>query len=113
MNQTELRIILTNLYENKISPADAIKQLQNMPYENIDFAKIDHHRELRSGLPEVIYGQGKSIVQLKKIIRSLKIASSDTLATKISGFYLGFYFLKISFQILQLKKCFMIKWLYY
>ena len=60
MNEKELRIILTNLYKNKISPADAIKKLQNMPYENIDFAKIDHHRELRSGLPEVIYGQDKS-----------------------------------------------------
>ena len=85
MNQTELRIILTNVYKNKLSPADAIKQLQNMPYENIDFAKIDHHRELRSGLPEVIYGQGKSIVQLKKIIQSLKKANSDTLATKLSS----------------------------
>ena len=85
MNQKELRIILTNLYKNKLSPADAIKQLQNMPYENIDFAKIDHHRELRSGLPEVIYSQGKSITQLKKIIQSLKNANSDTLATKLSS----------------------------
>ena len=85
MNQKELEKILTNVYKNKLSPADAIKQLQNMPYENIEFAKIDHHRELRSGLPEVIYGQGKSIPQLKKIIQSLKKASSDTLATKISG----------------------------
>jgi len=85
MNQAELRIILTNVYKNKLSPADAIKQLQNMPYENIDFAKIDHHRELRSGLPEVIYSQGKSITQLKKIIRSLNNANSDTLATKLSS----------------------------
>ena len=85
MNQKELRIILTNVYKNKLSPADAIKQLQNMPYENIDFAKIDHHRELRSGLPEVIYGQGKSITQLKKIIQSLKNANSDTLATKLNS----------------------------
>ena len=84
MNQKELEIILINVQKNKLSPADAIKQLQNMPYENIDFAKIDHHRELRSGLPEVIYGQGKSIPQLKKIIQSLKKANSDTLATKIS-----------------------------
>ena len=84
MNQKELEIILTNVYKNKLSPADAIKQLQNMPYENLDFAKIDHHRELRSGLPEVIYGQGKSIAQLKKIIQSLKNANTDTLATKIS-----------------------------
>ena len=66
MNQKELEIILTNVYKNKLSPADAIKQLQNMPYENIDFAKIDHHRELRSGLPEVIYGQGKIDSSIKK-----------------------------------------------
>jgi hypothetical protein len=85
MNQKELEIILTNVYKNKLSPADAIKQLQNMPYENINFAKIDHHRELRSGLPEVIYGQGKSIAQLKKIIQSLKNVNSDTLATKLSS----------------------------
>ena len=69
MNEKELKIILTNLYKNKISPADAIKKLQNMPYENIDFAKIDHHRELRNGLPEVIYGRGKSVTQLKEIIQ--------------------------------------------
>ncbi|MDG1928973.1 MAG: nickel pincer cofactor biosynthesis protein LarB [Nitrospinaceae bacterium] len=85
MNQKELEIILINVQKNKLSPADAIKQLQNMPYENIDFAKIDHHRELRNGLPEVIYGQGKSIPQLKKIIQSLKKGNSDTLATKISN----------------------------
>ena len=42
MNQKELEIILINVQKNKLSPADAIKQLQNMPYENIDFAKIDH-----------------------------------------------------------------------
>ncbi len=85
MNQNELKKILTNIYKNKLSPDDAMKQLQNLPYENIDFAKIDHHRELRSGLPEVIYSQGKSVTQLKKIIQSLRKANSNILATKLTG----------------------------
>ena len=85
MNQKELKALLTNLYNNKLSPDDAIKQLQNLPYENLDFAKIDHHRELRNGLPEVIYSQGKSIAQLKKIIKSLQKAKSNILATKLSA----------------------------
>ena len=85
MNQTKLKKLLTDLYKNKLSPDDAIKQLQIFPYENIEFAKIDHHRELRSGLPEVIYGQGKSAIQLKEIIQKLQKAKSNILATKISA----------------------------
>jgi len=86
MNQSELKTILTKIYKNKLTPDDAIKKLRNLPYENInDFAKIDHHRELRNGLPEVIFSQGKSIPQLKKIIQSLRNAKSDILATKLTG----------------------------
>lgn len=84
MNQNNLKKLLTDLYLNKLSPDDAIRQLQTLPYENIEFAKIDHHRELRSGLPEVIYGHGKSITQLKKIIQGLQKVKSNILATKIS-----------------------------
>tara|TARA_Y100001934_G_C12259999_1_gene729536 strand:- start:539 stop:1303 length:765 start_codon:yes stop_codon:yes gene_type:complete len=85
MNQDILKKILTNLYNKKLSPDEAIKKLRTMPYENIGFAKIDHHRELRSGLPEVIYGLGKSAIQLKEIIQRLQKAKSNILATKISG----------------------------
>ena len=85
MNESKLKEILNNLYKNILSPDDAIKELQNFPYENIEFAKIDHHRELRSGMPEVIYGQGKSVTQLKEIIQRLQKAKSNILATKISG----------------------------
>ena len=85
MNQIKLKKLLTDLYKNKLSPDDAIKQLQTFPYENIEFAKIDHHRELRSGMPEVIYGQGKSVTQIKEIIQRLRKAKSNILATKISG----------------------------
>ena len=85
MNQSELKKLLTDLSKNKLSPSDAMKQLQNLPYENIDFAKIDHHRELRNGSPEVIYCPGKTVPQIKKIIQSLRKADSNILATKLTG----------------------------
>jgi pyridinium-3,5-biscarboxylic acid mononucleotide synthase len=85
MNQNELKKLLTDLSKNKLSPVDAMKQLQNLPYENIDFAKIDHHRELRNGSPEVIYCPGKTVLQIKKIIQSLRKADSNILATKLTG----------------------------
>ena len=85
MNQNDLKFILNNLYKNKLSPEDALKQLKSFSYENMGFAKIDHNREIRSGLPEVIYSKGKSVVQIKKIIASLSKAKSDILATKLSA----------------------------
>ena len=85
MNQNELKKLLTDLSKNKLSPSDAMKQLQNLPYENIDFAKIDHHRELRNGSPEVIFSPGKSVPQIKKIIQSLRKAGSNILATKLTA----------------------------
>ena len=85
MNQNELKKLLSDLSKKKISPSDAMKQLQNLPYENIDFAKIDHHREIRNGSPEVIYCPGKTVPQIKKIIQSLRKADSNILATKLTG----------------------------
>jgi len=85
MNQNDIKFILDNLHKNKLSPEEALRKLQNFPYENMGFAKIDHQRELRSGLPEVIYSKGKSVAQIKKIIISLSKVSSDILATKLSA----------------------------
>ena len=60
MDANRLKILLQDLYNQKISPNEVAKQLSTLPYENLDFAKIDHHRSLRNGLPEVIYGKGKT-----------------------------------------------------
>ena len=83
MDANRLKIILQDLYNQKISPNEVAKQLSTLPYENLDFAKIDHHRSLRNGLPEVIYGKGKTENQLVKIIQSLHKAKSDILVTKL------------------------------
>jgi len=79
----ELQVILQSLYDQKLSPAEVVKQLATLPYENLDFAKIDHHRSLRNGFSEVVYGKGKTAGQLVAIIQSLYKAKSDILVTKL------------------------------
>ncbi len=83
MDIKELQVILQSLYDQKLSPAEVVKQLATLPYENLDFAKIDHHRSLRNGFSEVVYGKGKTAGQLVAIIQSLYKAKSDILVTKL------------------------------
>ena len=83
MDKAKLELILRDLYDQKIKPNDVFEQLSILPYENLDFAKIDHHRTLRNGLPEVVYGKGKTEEQLISIIKSLFKAKSDILVTKL------------------------------
>jgi pyridinium-3,5-biscarboxylic acid mononucleotide synthase len=83
MDKTKLQEILCDLYDKKITPKDVINQISTLPYENLDFAKIDHHRSLRNGLPEVIYGKGKSKNQLIEIIKSVYKSKNDVLVTKL------------------------------
>ena len=83
MDKKELQMILQRLYDQKLSPDEVIKQLATLPYENLDFAKVDHHRSLRNGFAEVVYGKGKTAEQLVAIIQSLYKAKSDILVTKL------------------------------
>lgn len=85
MDKNKLQTILRDLYDQKLSPNEVIEQLSTLPYENLDFAKIDHHRFLRNGLPEVVYGKGKTANQLILIIKSLYKAKSDILVTKLDS----------------------------
>ena len=83
MDKKELQMVLQRLYDQKLSPDEVIKQLATLPYENLDFAKVDHHRSLRNGFAEVVYGKGKTAGQLVAIIQSLYKAKSDILVTKL------------------------------
>ena len=83
MDKKKLQMILQRLYDQKLSPDEVIKQLATLPYENLDFAKVDHHRSLRNGFAEVVYGKGKTAGQLVAIIQSLYKAKSDILVTKL------------------------------
>jgi pyridinium-3,5-biscarboxylic acid mononucleotide synthase len=65
MDQAALRLLLEEVRNSHVPPEQAIHQLRHLPFEDLGFAKIDHHRTLRVGLPEVIYSAGKT--QEKKV----------------------------------------------
>lgn len=84
MNPKDLKKLLNDLHNQKLDPQQAMKKLATLPFENLEFAKVDHHRGIRSGMPEVIYCQGKTVPQIKKIIQSMTRAGNSILATKLS-----------------------------
>jgi pyridinium-3,5-biscarboxylic acid mononucleotide synthase len=84
MNTQDLEKLLIKLHDQKLTPQQAMKKLETLPFENLDFAKIDHHRGLRNGIPEVIYCQGKTVPHIKKIIQSMNRKGHSILATRLN-----------------------------
>jgi len=84
MNPDRLKRLLKEVATGKTSPDKALEKLKTLPFEDLDFARLDHHRSLRSGLPEVVYCEGKSVKQIGQIIQRLAQAGSDVLATRMS-----------------------------
>ncbi|MCE5194778.1 MAG: nickel pincer cofactor biosynthesis protein LarB [Nitrospiraceae bacterium] len=78
----KLKEILNYIKDNKISVEDAVKRLKHLPYEDISFAKIDHHRHLTQGIPEVIFARGKSLKQVISIAKAMKKKNKRFLITK-------------------------------
>lgn len=75
-----LQSLLEAVASGKISPDIALEKLKNLTYESIDdFAKIDHHRRLRTGFPEVIWGLGKTPEQISQIIEAMQKRNAETL----------------------------------
>ena len=68
---TEIRQLLEGVQNGTVSVDDALKKLKTAPYEDIGYAKIDLHREIRQGYPEVIYGAGKTPEQIKGIVEAM------------------------------------------
>ncbi len=84
MNPVTLKKLLQELHDQKLTPKEAFQKLKTLPYENLDFARIDHHRSIRSGMPEVIYCEGKTSKQLSTIIKKIYQAGNDILATRLN-----------------------------
>ena len=63
---------------------DVVSQLRNLPYEDLDFAKVDHHRAIRQGFPEVVFGQGKTPEQIASIAAAVLTRSDRLLVTRAS-----------------------------
>jgi pyridinium-3,5-biscarboxylic acid mononucleotide synthase len=71
MNSEELLKLLELVAARKLSPEAAVERLKHLPFEDIGFAKVDHHRALRQGYAEVIFGKGKTPDQVAKITRAM------------------------------------------
>jgi pyridinium-3,5-biscarboxylic acid mononucleotide synthase len=71
MDQQELLKILEAVRSGAVSPAKAIERLKHLPFEDLGFAKVDHHRALRQGFAEVILGKGKTPQQVAEIVRAM------------------------------------------
>jgi NCAIR mutase (PurE)-related protein len=83
MNRTRLLELLAAVERGEVSTDAACDRLANLPFEDVGHARIDHHRALRSGLPEVIYAAGKSPEQTAEIFLRMTEAGSDVLATRV------------------------------
>ncbi len=84
MNTTSLIKLLQNVRSGKTDVETAVKRLRHLPFEDVAYAHIDHHRQLRHGMPEVIYCQGKTLEQVIGITKRMLKAGSDILATRAS-----------------------------
>jgi NCAIR mutase (PurE)-related protein len=74
--------ILRQVQDGTLSVAEAKEKLAT--YEDLGFAKVDHHRKKRQGFPEVIYGEGKSAEQITSIMEAIKATDNDVLVTRIT-----------------------------
>ena len=82
MNKTDLAKLLQAVRSGTIDVGSALNRLKNLPFEDVAYAHIDHHRHLRHGMPEVIYCEGKTLEQIVGITKRMLKAGSDVLATR-------------------------------
>ena len=85
MDRSHLKAFLAQVSRGEVPVDDAVEQLSRLPYENIEFAHIDHHRSLRKGFPEVVYGEGKTAGQIVGILERMVGQESIVLVTRIAA----------------------------
>ena len=85
MHEQEIKKIMNGVRDKEISVDDAVRKLKFLPFEDLGFVKIDHHRALRKGFPEVVFCQSKSAKQVVEIVNRLAKNNSAVLATRATG----------------------------
>ena len=85
MNKQQLTELLKNVQNGELDITAALQKLRDLPFEDAGIAQIDHHRELRQGMPEVIFGEGKSTDQLLTIVGRMNDKQLNILATRLSA----------------------------
>jgi pyridinium-3,5-biscarboxylic acid mononucleotide synthase len=76
MNPSSLRALIDRVASGECTPDDAVRQLRRLPYADLGFARIDHHRDLRQGMPEAVYGPGKAPEHCAAIVEELLVATT-------------------------------------
>jgi pyridinium-3,5-biscarboxylic acid mononucleotide synthase len=82
LNAESIRKLFEQVRAGKITPDEAVERLRHLPFEDLGFAKVDHHRTLRAGMPEVIFGEGKTPAQVASIFKRLAQHGTNVLATR-------------------------------
>lgn len=77
-----LKELLRNVKDGKVNVDEAVERLKTLPFEDLGFAKVDHHRNIRNGYPEVVYCEGKTNEQIKAIILKLMEKNNNIMATR-------------------------------
>ena len=82
MNVKEIEKLLNDVKNGETTVNKALEVLKNFPYTDLGFAKIDHHREMRTGYPEIIYCAGKSVEQVKEIVKVMSERENNVIGTR-------------------------------
>src|SRR2546421_595771 len=85
MTEDQIRKILEEFKAGGLSSDDALHRLRALPFEDLGFANIDHHRSLRQGFPEVIFGGGKTVEQVCRIVEAMTKHDHNILVTRTTG----------------------------
>ncbi len=85
MTPASIRRLLLEVRRGKVTPDEAVERLRHMPFEDLGFAKVDHHRALRAGMPEVVFGIRKTPRQMAEIFARLVRHGGNVLATHASA----------------------------
>jgi pyridinium-3,5-biscarboxylic acid mononucleotide synthase len=97
----DIKKLLKDVKSGDVNIEKAMEVLKDLPFEDIEFAKIDHHRKLRTGFPEVIYCPGKTNDQIKEIMKSMVDKGSNVLASRADAAVYDFlkpYFKKLKYH---------------
>ena len=85
MDSNRLVQLLERVRQGNLDVSSAVAGLRHLPFEDLGFAKIDHHRALRQGFPEVIMGEGKEAKQIATIVRAMRRSKVNVLVTRVSA----------------------------
>src|SRR5450631_1994457 len=85
MSEDQLRALLEDVRAGATGIDDALARVRHMPFEDLGFAKVDHHRALRHGMPEVVFGLGKTPDQIVAITAALLERSENVLITRAAS----------------------------